>query len=471
MRGELMGKGKRLSFPLLSFFLFFFSVFFFSAAAEEDPRLTSAREKALLIRAKYRPELQKQLKKNTPPPMPVRSIGPGNAFAPEPKRTGKTSVRYMCGNPGNTDTHKETKFYRKSTPLPARNLQANQTANYPKKPRPVEKKRSVNASPLRHAAPVRRTVVRKTAANTVKIRMIRVGNERYCYLNDVARYYRMRMQYYKNGVELRAPNSSIRFYNEKRLGSINHVPVSFLYAPMVRAKTQYFIHEKDISIVLSSIYSPVYAARQVKNILLDPGHGGTDYGALGKNIHEKQMNLETALQVRAGLTALGYRVMMTRSKDQTLTLDQRIALCREKKPDLYISLHCNAAANKSANGIETFAATPFNVPSTGKKIAANIKSPDPGNAFDRHNYRLAYEIQKALVNQTKAGDRGVKVARYKVIREAVCPAALVEMGFITNETEQKRFIDASYRKKIVDGIVLGIHNFAKSLTIVPVSGK
>ncbi|MBP5181794.1 MAG: N-acetylmuramoyl-L-alanine amidase, partial [Lentisphaeria bacterium] len=313
------------------------------------------------------------------------------------------------------------------------------------------------------AGPVPASPAARTRSGTMKIRMIRIGKDRYCYLNDVAQYYRMRIRYYKNGVELYSPGQSIRFYNDKRTGSIDYVPVSFLYLPVLRAKSQYFIHEKDVGILIASVKSVLQAASPVKTILLDPGHGGTDFGALGEKIHEKQMNLAAAFGLRTALTALGYRVVMTRTKDQTLSLDQRVALCKTVKPDLFVSLHCNAAASKSASGVETYAPTPFGAPSSGKKTAAAVDKPDPGNVFDRNNYRLAYEIQKAVVAQTKAVDRGVKVARYKVIRESSCPAALVEIGFITNASEQKKFIDPSYRKKIVDGLALGIHNYAKCL--------
>ena len=453
-----------------------------SLSGQEDPRILEGRRKALEERAKFRPGLK--TKAVSPPPQPVRKISgrqspvpPGTAFRPAVRKKTSSAVR------NNTNTaSQQVRIQQKQPgtafrpavrqipvhtaqppPSPVKKLSNRQIRHVPGRPAPV-RRLSAPASAVRQN-PMIRTAA-KPAANTVRIRMIRVGQERYCYLNDVAKYYRMGMRYYKNGVELFAKGRSIRFYNEKRTGSINYVPVTFLFPPVLRAKTQYFIHEKDVAILIAAVNSMIYTNSPVKTIMLDPGHGGTDFGALGKNIHEKQMNLATALQLRASLTALGYKVIMTRAKDQTLTLDQRTALCKGRKPDLFLSIHCNAAANKGANGIETFAATPFGAPSTGKKTAVKLKAPDPGNAFDRNNYRLAYEIQKSLIAQTRASDRGVKVARYKVIRDASCPAALVEIGFITNSSEQKKFIDPSYRKKIVDGLALGIHNYAKALVLL-----
>lgn len=443
------------------FFLLVFSLFAGlygrNVQRDRESEIREAKRRALLERSKFRPELKKLLEEGKNIPSPVRRISP--------QAVPRNSAALRRVPVSSANKLQPVRHLPKGRVAPVRNTAPRQKTVYRVPPKVVHKIQP--KAPLRKAVPARTAVVvKKTAPPSVKIRLIRIGKERYCYLNDVAKYYRMRMKYYKNGVELYAPGRNIRFYNEKRIGSINHVPVSFLYAPVLRAKTQYFIHSKDVAIIISSINSPLYTYSPVKTIMLDPGHGGTDFGALGKNIHEKQMNLAVALLVRASLTALGYKVVMTRSKDVTLSLAKRVALCKEKKPDLYISIHCNAAANKSANGIETFAATPFGVPSTGKKLPAKIKKADPGNAFDRNNYRLSYEIQKALVAQTRANDRGVKVARYMVIREAVCPAALVEIGFITNSAEHKNFLNTAYRKKIVDGLALGIHNYAKSLVVL-----
>ena len=463
-------------------------------------KLSNAQKHALSLRAKFRPELKKQLeaqdqfRQNPSNLKPVRTMNPVQTYphsgrVPVQQQTGRpvSAPGYIPASganpairvlpmPANARPAVQVSLPVRSSPVhtapmatsPVRTspVRTAPMATSPVRTAPVARPRNFPRQQLPAAAPAGTAAAGNTVAPQVKIRLVKIGQDKYCFLNDIALYYRMRIRYYRNGVELYSPGRSIRFYNEKRTGSINNVPVSFLYAPVVRAKTQYFIHSKDALILLASTMSSIAVTSPVKTIMIDPGHGGTDHGALGTAIHEKQMNLNTALLVRAGLTRLGYKVIMTRSKDRTLTLDERTALCGKMKPDLFVSIHCNAAANKSVSGIETFAATPFGVPSTGNKTAANIKKADPGNAFDRNNYRLAYEIQKSLITQTSAVDRGVKVARYKVIRDASCPAALVEIGFITNAAEQKKFVNAAHRNKIVNGIVLGIHNYVKSLTVV-----
>ena len=490
---------EKLYFSLCAkIFLLFFFVFFpvqqkLSAQSAGNrevypapvKKLSDAQKHALSLRAKFRPGLKKQLEAQTrfhqdPSNLqPVRTMNPVQTYpnyrtAPVQQSypRQRTAVKHIPASsrtpairvlpmPANARP-----VIPLSSPVRTSPVHTAPMSTSPVRTSPAAPVRNIPGQQLRTAASGGTSAVRQTAAPQMKIRLVKIGKEKYCFLNDIALYYKMRIRYYRNGVELFSPGKSIRFYNEKRTGSINNVPVSFLYAPVVRAKTQYFIHSKDALILLASTMSSIAVSSPVKTIMLDPGHGGTDHGALGTNIHEKQMNLNTALLVRAGLTRLGYKVIMTRSKDVTLTLDARTAHCKKMKPDLFVSIHCNAAVNKNVSGIETFAATPFGAPSTGKKTAANIKTADPGNAFDRNNYRLAYEIQKSLITQTSAVDRGVKVARYKVIRDASCPAALVEIGFITNTAEQKKFINTAHRNKIVNGIVLGIHNYAKSLTIV-----
>ena len=151
---------------------------------------------------------------------------------------------------------------------------------------------------------------------------------------------------------------------------------------------------------------------------------------------------------------------MTRAADSTLSLQARAGLCEKFRPDLFISVHCNAASQKTINGIETFAMTPAGCASSSDSRPSSARG--SGNAFDKNNYRLAYEIQKALVRNTKAEDRGVKHARFFVLRNATCPAVLIETGFISNQREGALLNRADYQAKIVNAIVLGILNYRRA---------
>ena len=167
-----------------------------------------------------------------------------------------------------------------------------------------------------------------------------------------------------------------------------------------------------------------------------------------------------ALKLRAALRKLGFQVIMTRGADSTLSLQGRAELCKKYKPDLFISIHCNAAAQKTISGIETFAMTPNGCASSNDSKPGN--STGTGNSFDKNNYRMAYEIQKALLKNTKAEDRGVKHARFFVLRNASCPAVLIETGFISNLRESALLNRADYQAKIVNAIVAGVLNYRAS---------
>lgn len=326
--------------------------------------------------------------------------------------------------------------------------------------------RAVYPSPVRpRPAAAVRPAARPQPQTAKKIATARIGQHVYFYLRDIAAYYNMRLYFHKDGVEMRSPaGSRVRFYKKRRNGYINGTLVHFLFPLYLRGKTGYFIHSEDVRVLLHPLLragkTPRPKAAKEKLIVLDPGHGGNDTGALVPSMREKDMNLLMAWKVRKVLQSFGYRVRLTRTGDTTLSLKERAALCRKWKPDLFISLHCNATGDKKVRGIETFATTPRNTASTGKKAPAHTKA-DPGNKFDAENFRLAYLVQRSLLSYTAAPDRGVRHARFLVIRESIAPAILIEMGFLTNAAEVKNFRLAAYQNKLANGIAVGIHLYAK----------
>jgi N-acetylmuramoyl-L-alanine amidase len=168
-----------------------------------------------------------------------------------------------------------------------------------------------------------------------------------------------------------------------------------------------------------------------------------------------------AKKLRAELLSKGYSVVMTRDDDKFPSLEDRANYCRKVKPDIYVSIHCNASRDQSVTGIETYCPTPAKAPSTGSsKPGYNAYS---GNAFDKNNYRLAYEVQSALVEATKAVDKGVKHARFFVIKNASCPAILVETGFVSNPSEEMSLASGRRQAQTVSAIVSGIERYAKAV--------
>ena len=161
------------------------------------------------------------------------------------------------------------------------------------------------------------------------------------------------------------------------------------------------------------------------------------------------------------LRRCGYRVHLTRSRDSYVPLPERGLIQRRHGSDIFVSIHVNAAAGKELQGIEVFALTPAGAASTsGGAPSHNIFS---GNLLDANNLLLAYQIQSSLLRRTGAVDRGVKRARFAVLRDISVPGVLVEVGFVSNPREERLLLDPGYREKIARGIAEGIIVYHRSL--------
>lgn len=188
--------------------------------------------------------------------------------------------------------------------------------------------------------------------------------------------------------------------------------------------------------------SPTSVAKPL--IVLDAGHGGTDEGAKVKWFKEKKITLATVLYTKKYLEQLGYRVILTRGKDVSLSLPKRVAIANKVRSSLFVSIHFNASANPSAKGIEVF--------------YYNAKEADR----TRSSRRLANCVLHFILDQTQASSRGVKAGNFHVIRETTMPAVLVEGGFVTNPEECSYLKRREYLEHIAKGVAQGIDNFLKS---------
>lgn len=221
----------------------------------------------------------------------------------------------------------------------------------------------------------------------------------------------------------------------------------------------------------------------VSRIVVDAGHGGKDPGAKGyyRSAHEKHITLGIAKRLKKKLEArIGCEVIMTRSSDKFLTLEERTALANTKDADLFISIHVNAHRNKNAYGTETYflnlatdeeairVAAMENATST-KNISdlQTILMDLMQNAKINESSRLASYVQTNMVGHlkkkySKIRDKGVKQAPFYVLLGAQMPSILVETSFISNPRECKRLMDAAYQERLCDGIVLGIEKYIKA---------
>jgi len=220
----------------------------------------------------------------------------------------------------------------------------------------------------------------------------------------------------------------------------------------------------------------------VSRIVIDPGHGGRDYGAPGylRGVHEKNVVLKLARRLAKKIRKeLGCEVIMTRNGDRNLTLEERTAIANTKNADLFISIHTNAARDKRAYGIETFflnlatdndailVAARENATST-KNISdlETILSDLMQNAKINESSRLAVHVQKSMhrhlkKNYSRIRNKGVKQAPFYVLLGAQMPAILIETSFISNPRECKRLNNTGYQDQMSEAIVKGIKEYIK----------
>ena len=201
----------------------------------------------------------------------------------------------------------------------------------------------------------------------------------------------------------------------------------------------------------------------VRRIVIDPGHGGKDTGKVNGpyKYNEKAATLDTAARLKILLEKQGFEVVFTRTKDVFVDLDDRPAVATNVKADLFISLHYNAgpAGDTSSDGIETYCLTPAGQKSTNAGKAKSTTGAEPGNRFDGANMSLAWGIQRRLLAGTGADDRGVRRARFAVLRTLSCPGVLIEGGFMSSRKEGAQIADAAYRQKIAEAVAAGIVDY------------
>ncbi len=235
----------------------------------------------------------------------------------------------------------------------------------------------------------------------------------------------------------------------------------WLSYPVTTSAGKAFVSLADINSTLGPAMRPdlVTQIAKVKTVVFDPGHGGHDRGSKSSYGYEKDYTLDMVKRARRILEAKKVKVVQSRLSDAFVNLSERPEMTDNYKDPIFVSIHFNSAGWKpSANGIEVYALPPLGLPTTGK-------APDPildrrpcyGNAFEQASFVLANTMHHTLLGKTGGFDRGVKRARYAVLRHSKVPSILIECGFLTNPQEAKN-IDSSkwremYAQSIADGIL------------------
>jgi N-acetylmuramoyl-L-alanine amidase len=210
------------------------------------------------------------------------------------------------------------------------------------------------------------------------------------------------------------------------------------------------------------LYGPT--GRLPKLIVIDAGHGGKDTGTRNERLglDEKALALDVARRLAALLEKEGYRVLMTRTDDTFIPLGERAEFANRAKADLFISIHFNSVHGSPAvRGAETFILTPqYQRSTSAQKSDEGDRVEQAGNVADPWNAVLGFQIQRQLLNRLGTVDRGLRRARFAVLRLVECPAVLVEAGYLSNDEEARKIATPEYRSAIAEAIATGIAGYS-----------
>ncbi|MFA7257157.1 MAG: N-acetylmuramoyl-L-alanine amidase [Kiritimatiellales bacterium] len=299
-----------------------------------------------------------------------------------------------------------------------------------------------------------------TATSCAGIHTVTSRGKSYAPLANIAAYYGMTVsEPSRKHIRLQNKWNKIEFETNSRSVWINGTLVT-LSDPVRKTGWQWAIDTTDFNKTIEPAVRPQEFLKTAgtRTVVLDPGHGGDDKGASSpRNVQEKLVVLDVAKRIKTRLEARGINVELTRESDRALDLSARCRKAAALKADLLVSIHANAAGNRSVRGAETFVlALPGRYSSNSYGSGAPPSGIYNGNRYDIANMALGYRIQQNLIKATGQEDRGIKRARFEVLRDAPCPASLVEVAFLSNTKDEAMIIDPAGRDRIARGIADGI---------------
>ena len=329
-----------------------------------------------------------------------------------------------------------------------------------------------------------------TLRGALSAQAVNIDGKSYIPLTLIAGYYQAKCEWdpMARRADLIKGNKTFAFYVGMDYVAINGKPEKMaspavFYEGSVAIPADFAIEE--ISKVLSppritGPRPPVTQKYMIRKIVIDPGHGGNDPGAIGRTgLKEKDLVLDIGKRVKEQLTENGVDVVMTRDRDRFIPLEKRSQIANESDVDFFVSIHANSARLKGARGFEVYyLSTAVDDNARAVEAAENSFLKFDDSSFQRHNtdleatlwdlvytenrqesVELAKYIAKAVDGSTSLHNRGVKSARFYVLRGSQMPSVLVEVGFISNPAEEKNLKDPAYRQAVAGAITKGILNY------------
>jgi N-acetylmuramoyl-L-alanine amidase len=281
----------------------------------------------------------------------------------------------------------------------------------------------------------------------------------YVNLEDWAEAHQFHFSFAHKEEEIRLTNrwAHLGFKLNSQRAEVNGITL-FLTAPVVLHQGIPAIAQRDLDRSLHPILFPPKNGPKdrIKVIALSAGHGGKDCGYDVHSQQEKKYTLLLTQELQQLVSRAGLRPVLIRNTDKFVELEDRPRLAKHGKADLFVELHYNCAGpgNTESRGVEVYCLTPAGANSTNG--GSDSYPPLPGNRQDEKNMLLAYQLHTALVEHVGLVDRGVRRARFVVLREAEMPAVLIEAGFMSQPEELRRIQDPAARRQTAQAILDGI---------------
>lgn len=293
--------------------------------------------------------------------------------------------------------------------------------------------------------------------------VIKVNGRDFLTIDNIAKFYGFRNPVIDGkSVKLTSDTNELEFHLDSREMLVNGVR-NWLSFPVSIHDGKALVSRIDLAKTLEPQLRPnmIKSLGRVQTIVLDPGHGGFDKGAISGYGYEKDYALDVARLLRPMLQAKGFRVIMTRESDVFVPLEVRAQIANATHDSIFVSLHFNATDHDPvATGFEIYSLTPRGAPSTYEdwltQMSINIQN---GTDADAASVELSSCIYHSLIGHIGEFDRGMKRARFAVLRLTKIPAVLVEGGFLTERGESRLIAKPEWRKRLADAICTGIDGF------------
>ncbi|SRR6266545_2039912 len=294
--------------------------------------------------------------------------------------------------------------------------------------------------------------------------LIKVNGRDYLTVENISKFYGFPAEVAPSGaqINLETVKNPLEFISGSREVIINGAR-SWLCFALLERDGKFLVSRTDVAKTIEPLVRPhrVANAGKMRTVVLDPGHGGYDKGAICRYGSEKNFALDAARQLRPLLQAKGFRVIMTREGDYFVPLEVRARIANAARDSIFVSIHFNATdRNPSATGFEIFSFTPRGAPSTSDNwVTSSSASVQAGSKVDAQSMALSACIYHSLLGHIPEFDRGIKRARFAVLRLTEVPAVLVEGGFLTERGESRLIAEKDWRGRLAQAISVGIENY------------